>query len=421
MKRMRGTRGLWLVLGLVAGAGWLSACAAPDPRSGETAAAAATATSSATSTAPASAPATDALPTTTTQLVPPQPPPARAAAEFKTDFSRASVSFEDILSGGPPKDGIPAIDAPQFVDVAEADAWLKPNEPVIRVQIGPDARAYPLQILMWHELVNDTVGGVPVVVSFCPLCNTAIAFERMVGGRVLDFGTTGRLRYSNLIMYDRQTESWWQQGPGTAIVGELTGAQLKFVPAAVVSWADFKSVHPDGRVLSRDTGHTRPYGRNPYEGYDDVNRPPFLYQGPAISGTLPAVARVLGIELGGEAVAYPFEVLQQARVVSDSVGGTPIVVFWAPGTASALDAAAVPDGRDVGAANAFERRLDGRLLEFSFDGERIVDAETGSAWDLFGRAVSGPLEGEALTPVVAVNHFWFSWSVFKPGTRVHGL
>ena len=303
--------------------------------------------------APGSTP--DRLPSPT--FLPEEALPSGATGEFSTDFSKHTVPYRDILSGGPPKDGIPAIDEPKFVDVQEADGWLKPVEPVILVEVGQDARAYPLQILIWHEIVNDTVGGLPLVVTFCPLCNTAIAFERDFSGKLLDFGTTGRLRYSNLIMYDRQTETWWQQATGEAIAGELAGSQLKFYPAAIVSWQDYKTAHPDGRVLSRDTGFGRDYGRNPYAGYDDVNNPPFLYRGPQTPGILPPVARVLTVDLNQEAVAYPYDVLQKVRVVNDNVGGQPVVVFWEAGTASALDASSVAGGKDVGTANAYERGL----------------------------------------------------------------
>lgn len=155
--------------------------------------------------------------------VPQQAPPGGAEREFSTDFNKTIISYDDVLSGGPPKDGIPAIDQPAFVSVEEADDWLADVEPVILVEAGGAAKAYPIQILVWHEIVNDSVGGVPLSITFCPLCNTAIAFERTLDGQVLDFGTTGRLRYSNLIMYDRQTETWWQQASGQAIAGELTG------------------------------------------------------------------------------------------------------------------------------------------------------------------------------------------------------
>jgi thiol-disulfide isomerase/thioredoxin len=379
-----------------------------------------TATEVPTPEAEASAtPSPSAIPTTPPTLLPEESPPVGAESQFSTDFSKHSVPYSEILSGGPPKDGIPAIDEPQFVSVEEADGWLEPQEPVVLAQVGDDARAYPIQIFMWHEIVNDTIGGVPVTVTFCPLCNTGVAFERTFDGQVLDFGTTGRLRFSNLIMYDRQTETWWQQATGEGIAGEFAGRQLTFVPASMISWADFKATYPDGTVLSRETGYSRDYGRNPYTGYDDVNRSPFLYVGPETPGTLPPMARVVTVDLNGEAVGYPYDVLQEVHVVNDTVGGVPIVVLWAPGTASALDAGSVAGGEDVGAATTFSRELDGQTLTFVFDGDRIVDEQTGTEWDVLGQAVSGPLAGSQLTPVVSINHFWFSWVAFRPETRVY--
>lgn len=355
----------------------------------------------------------------TPAMLPSEPPPSGAEREFSTDFSRHSVAYAEILSGGPPKDGIPAIDNPQFVTLSQADGWLGPQEPVILVQVEDEARAYPLQILMWHEIVNDTIADVPLLVTFCPLCNTAIAFERTLDGRVLDFGTTGRLRYSNLIMYDRQTESWWQQAIGDAIAGELTGRKLTLIPATIVSWTEFRTRFPEGKVLSRETGFARDYGRNPYFGYDDINQSPFLFRGPETPGTLPPMARVLTVESGGEAVAYPYTVMETERVINDTVGGKPVAVFWSAGTASALDTSTVAGGRDVGAAAAFSPEVDGRLLTFQLDGDQIVDTETASQWDITGRAISGELAGSQLTPIVSINHFWFSWAAFKPETRVY--
>ena len=347
-------------------------------------------------------------------------PPRGAEREFSTDFSKHSIPYDEILSGGPGKNGIPAIDDPQFISIDEADAWLQPQEPVIFVQVDDDARAYPIQILIWHEIVNDTVGDTPLAVTFCPLCNTGIAFERTVNGRVLDFGTTGRLRFSNLIMYDRQTETWWQQASGNAIAGELTGTQLDFYPAAIISWQQFKSEYPGGQVLSRDTGFNRSYGSNPYIGYDDVNRPPFLYQGPATPGELPPVARVLTVDFGQEAVAYPYQTLQELKVVNDTVAGNEIAVFWQPGTASPLDSSQVSEGRDIGTANAYNRALNDQSLTFKVDAQdEIVDEQTGSHWNVLGKATSGELAGEQLEPVIAINHFWFSWAAFKPETRIY--
>jgi hypothetical protein len=346
-------------------------------------------------------------------------PPAGAASQFRTDFSKRTVSYSEILSGGPPKDGIPSIDNPQFISVNEANEWLAAVEPVVLVRVGDESRAYPIQILMWHEIVNDTLGGLPLLVTFCPLCNTAIAFERDFDGQTLDFGTTGRLRFSNLIMYDRQTESWWQQATGDAIAGEYAGSQLTFYPASIISWADFKAAYPNGMVLSRDTGHSRPYGNNPYLGYDDVEQSPFLYRGQPTPGQLVPMARVLTLELGGEAVAYPYDVLSSVNVVNDTVGGQRVVVFWVEGTASALDTGNIPEGRDVGATVAYATEVNGQLLTFEFADGVFRDKETGSNWDILGRAIAGKLEGAQLTELPAINHFWFSWAAFRPETRIY--
>jgi hypothetical protein len=194
----------------------------------------------------------------------PSPPPGLRGG-WDTDFSKRSVSLGEFRSGGPGKDGIPAIDDPKFVTVEDAD-FLESREPVIELVVDGDARAYPIQILIWHEIVNDVVDGAPVAVTFCPLCNTAIVFDRRVKEQVLDFGTTGNLRNSDLVMYDRQTESWWQQFGGEALVGELTGFELEQLPARIVAWADFRREHAGGKVLSRDTGFSRSYGQNPYVG-----------------------------------------------------------------------------------------------------------------------------------------------------------
>ena len=359
-----------------------------------------------------------AVPTKGNPANPGEAPPAGAAREFTTDFSIHTIPYSEVLSGGPPKDGIPSLEAPQFVSISEAEEWMESVEPVILVEINGDARAYPIQILMWHEIVNDEVGGKPVVVTFCPLCNTGIVFGRTVSGQELDFGTTGRLHNSNLIMYDRQTETWWQQATGEGIAGELTGSQLVFLPTAMISWEDFKNAHPSGLVLSRDTGFNRSYGNNPYAGYDDINSSPFLFQGNT-PDELPAMARVLTVELAEEAVAYPNEILMNVHVVNDTIRETDVVVIWQAGTASALDEFLIANSSDVGAANVYEREIDGVLLSFVFKGSMIIDEQTGSEWNVLGQAVSGELVGKQLEPIVAVNHFWFSWAAFMPETRIY--
>lgn len=266
----------------------------------------------------------------------------------KTDFTRHSVDYDEILSGGPPKDGIPSIDDPKFVPVAEM-ADLAPSEPVIGLEINGDARAYPLRILTWHEIVNDTVGGVPVAVTYCPLCNAAIVFERTVAGETTEFGTTGMLRYSDLVMYDRATESWWQQFQGEAIVGTLTGTQLTVVPARLESWERFAARHPGGKVQVPNDPNMRPYGANPYVGYDGANFP-FLYRGTYPEGIAP-MARVVAI--GGK--AWALELLRDKGWIEDG----DLILTWEPGQNSALDTRAIAEGRDVGNVLVQRRGPDG--------------------------------------------------------------
>lgn len=374
-------------------------------------------------------------PTPTEPAAPSSPPPSAgptataspdlsklrvSTLNWKTDFSKTNIDLSEIISGGPPKDGIPAINEPHFESIAAARAWLADQSPVIALELNGDARAYPLAILIWHEIVNDTVGGVPVVVTFCPLCNTALVFERRLDGRVLDFGTTGNLRFSDLVMYDRQTESWWQQAIGEGIVGEYTGRRLTFVPAQIVSLAEFEAAYPSGQVLSRETGYRRDYGRNPYVGYDRVDQQPFLFRG-VVDGRLAPMERVVTVVEGDEALAFPYSELARTGIATETVAGAPIVVFWTPGTASALDAPTIDAGRDVGTTGVFDPELDGRTLTFerpSGPSGPIVDRETGSTWSITGRATAGPLAGRSLEPVVHGDHFWFAWAAFQPTTRI---
>jgi len=268
----------------------------------------------------------------------------------KTDFAKRSVALEEIRSGGPPKDGIPSIDAPEFVAVS-AVASLPETEPVIGFAVGDDRRAYPLRILMWHEIVNDVVGGVPVAVTFCPLCNAAIVFDRRVDGKTLEFGTTGKLRNSDLVMYDRQTESWWQQFLGEAIVGEMTGKRLKFLPARIESFARFRERAPDGKVLVPSNPGLRRYGYNPYVGYDGLSSP-WLYDGEMPDGIAP-LERV--VTVGKQAWALS---LLRAR---GTITAGDLVLSWTPGQVSALDSALIAQGADVGNVVVQRKTADGGL------------------------------------------------------------
>lgn len=339
-------------------------------------------------------------------------------ASWNTNWNLHTIDYGEVLSGGPPRDGIPSIDAPQFITIDEANEWLADNEPVVAVEFDGDARAYPLQILTWHEIVNDTVGSVPVVVTFCPLCNSAIVFERVVDGEPVEFGVSGLLRNSDLIMYDRTDESLWQQFTGEAIVGNHTGKQLRFLASSLVSFADFKAAFPEGVVLSRDTGFSRSYGENPYAGYDTIGSNPFLFTG-ELDGRLPAVARVVTVSLPEVDIAYPLEILAESGVIHDVQGDQSLVVFHIPGTASALGARVIAEAEDVGATGVFDPTLDGQQLTFTRDGDQFVDDQTESTWNIFGQATSGELAGAELNHIVHADHFWFSWAAFRPDTILY--
>ena len=346
--------------------------------------------------------------------------PPGLAEGFTTDFSQHSVPLDDFVGGGPPKDGIPSIDDPKFSTVSEADEFLDDPEPVAVLDIEGEVRLYPIQILVWHEIVNDELAGETVAITYCPLCNSTEAFSRNVDGRTLDFGTTGKLRKSNLVMYDRQTESWWQQLTTEAIVGELTGTELEVIPTGILSWGQARRLHPEAEVLSRDTGAKRDYGSSPYPGYDDPDSDPFLLDEEA-DERLPAKERVTVIRTGRHsAVVYPLVRLEREAPLNDRVGGRAIAIFFDPAVSSALDQQGISTGRQVGSSAVFDRSLGGRTLTFSGAGRGGVarDSETGTTWDLSGRGLDGPLAGQQLTRVAADDQFWFAVAAFLTDVEI---
>lgn len=270
---------------------------------------------------------------------------ANASPEFwsfewpDTDFEKTTVeNWVEILSGGPPKDGIPALTDPQFIRVAD-EMDIGGREPVIAVEIdGTEPRAYPVRYLTWHEIVNDTVAGVPIAVTFCPLCNSGITFDRRTEAGVLNFGVSGKLRNSDMVMFDRETQSWWQQAIGTGIVGELTGVELFQLPTWMESWDQFRARNPDGIVMAEPTGHNRPYGSNPYVGYDGSHRP-FLYSGELPPHDIPALVRVVRV---GEQ-AWPV-----SRLRAGTVSENGLTLSWEEGQVSALDARDIAEAKEVG-------------------------------------------------------------------------
>ena len=329
----------------------------------------------------------------------------------------------DELRMGAPRDAIPALFNPLYLTIEEAVEVYEAEIPVVQVRLGEDARAYPLGILIWHEIVNDTINGQPVAITFCPLCNTAIVYSRQVGVRTLDFAVSGLLRNSDLVMYDRNTETLWQQSTGRAIIGSLVGARLEGVPATIVSFGQFREAFPDGLVMSEETGWFRAYGQNPYVHYDSPDQQPFLYGG-QLDDRLPPKLRVVSVETpGGAEIAYPWDFVTEQRVIYDTHDETQVVILWTPGTKSALDAGIITEAEDIGATAIFERELDGRLLSFAPNqgdesGQTFIDNETGSTWDIFGRAIAGELAGAELRPVVFSDHFWFAWWAFHPETEI---
>lgn len=256
-------------------------------------------------------------------------------------------------------------------------------------------------------------------VTFCPLRNSSVVFDRRVDGCELTFGTTGNLRKSDLVMWDRQTESWWQQFSGEALVGQLTGERLVPLASQTLSWKDYRDRYPAGHVLSRDTGFSRDYGRNPYEGYDAPDEKPFLFEGET-DKQLPPKERVAAVFAGGAAAVVPFSRLRRQGVTPFEIANTPVVAMFKAGVASALAVAEIAESDDVGTSAAFDRRLDGRILSFERRGDVTLDRRTGSTWDITGRAMHGPLRGKRLTPVRHDQQFWFALAAFLPEAQIVG-
>ncbi len=348
------------------------------------------------------------------QLVPAE---WREAQGWRTDWSNYIVHPDSLTLLGDRK-SIPSLDNPKFETIESAGRWLNDREPVAVVSIRGDVRAYPVQIMMSHDIANDVVGGQPIVVTFCILCGSSMAFDRRFDGQVLEFSFAGAVHNANLVIYDHQTETLWGQVVGQGLIGKYAGERLKFVPAPVMSFKEFKENEPDGRVLSRDTGFDRDYGKGRMTDYDTA--PPiarvFRWN---VDQRLEAKERVMVIENGDDIVAVPYSALSERKVITTDVGGEEYVVLWGPGTAS-IYAERTADGIDVGAAIAYSPVVDGRRLRFRTTDEdgRFQDRETRTTWTLAGNAIDGPLTGKSLTPAVHGVHFWFVWAAYRPETRV---
>ncbi len=343
--------------------------------------------------------------------------------EWKTDLSKHSIELNEIKALMK-RDGIPPIDNPKYISTKKAKTVYFEHEPVIVIENGGKAKAIPLNILTYHEIVNDNIGDLYFSASYCPLCNSSIAFNRKLNFKgkdyLLDFGVSGMLRGSNLVMWDRQTETWWQQFVGDGLVGELTGAELEMLPAQIISLESFIESYPNGEVLSKETGFERQqkrYGTNVYEGYDSKPNPRLFFG--EIDSRLPAMERVIDIQSMGEFKIYPHSIVAKKEVINDKFNGLKIVLFFQAGTNSILDSKDISTAKDIGSITVFERVVNDKTLTFKKNGDKFKDNETNSTWTITGKCVKGKLKGEKLTPIRYGNHFAFSWFAFNPECEIY--
>ena len=317
-----------------------------------------------------------------------------------TNGQKHIVPLEKIKSGGPPKDGIPSIDNPKFAPVSESQ-FVPDTTFVIGLDINGEKRAYPLFIMVWHEIVNDSIGGVPVAVTYCPLCFTNQVFERVIDGKEVEFGTSGKLYNSNLVMYDRLTDSYWSQALGVAITGELTGYELKRIPFDVISWADWKTLHPDTLVLTTETGHIRSYGVDPYGDY--YTDPRILFPVEHEDDRMHPKELILGFHESDVYKAYKQDDVESAIVINDIFNNKPMMLV----------------SLFSGDSRAFDRTVNDKVLTFDFVDNVIIDLESKSKWNYDGVATSGSMEGIQLVRLPFNPGFWFQWVAFHPDTEVY--
>ena len=321
------------------------------------------------------------------------------------DKEKHIVPVDQIVSGGPPPDGIPSIDDPKFISVQEAGRFLEDSDFVLGLNINGDIRAYPLQILVWHEIVNDNVGGIPVAVTYCPLCFTNQVFNRSLddGQEVVEFGTSGKLYNSNLVMYDRTSKSLWSQAMAEGIVGKYAGTKLERVPFDVAYWKEWKQLYPDSKILSRDTGSNRPYGVDPYGDY--YTNSDVLFPISNRDDRLGLKEIVVGFENKGQYKAYKLQEIEDNKVINDQVNGKSITLF-----------SSYPF-----MIRAYDPIAQGQTLEFTYNpkSKNFLDEQTGSEWNFEGKAISGQMKGKQLTRLPFDEGFWFEWVAFHPKTEIY--
>ena len=317
---------------------------------------------------------------------------------------KSIVPLDQIVSGGPPPDGIPSIDNPKFMSVKEADKILEDSELVVGLSVNGDIRAYPLQILVWHEIVNDNVGGVPVAITYCPLCFTNQVFNRTLeDGNMIEFGTSGKLYNSNLVMYDRVSNSLWSQGLAQGIIGKYAGVNLQRIPFDVANWKEWKQLYPESKILSRDTGFNRPYGADPYGDY--YTNSEVLFPISNTDNRLGLKEIMIGLENSGQYKAYKLQDVEDKKIINDEISNKSIAVF------SSFPFMVRVFNRPV---------VDGQVLQFKYNSQNstFIDLNTGSEWNFEGVAINGGLKGKKLTRLPFDEGFWFEWVAFHPETQL---
>jgi hypothetical protein len=330
------------------------------------------------------------------------------------DDSRAFVrEFVDVLE----PDRVPPLEFPTLIRASDAAPITGRSDAVVAVIVDGEARAYPLRILVWHEVVNDTIAGTPLAVTYSPLSDSAVAFDRRAGGRTLTFGTSGKLFRASLVLYDRETTSLWPQLDDASAAGPMRGSRLTRIAVVRTSLRAFADAFPEGRVL-KDPLFLPSYARTPYPGYATRSGPSttFLLRTP--DPRVPPMRRVAGVVSEDRVMAYPLDAVEAAGALNDG----DVVLFWQPDVRSVLDEAELGRSRLAGAAAGFRRGVAGRTLSFrrTSDGA-FRDVQTGSRWDSFGRAIGGPLKGRRLEAASTTQAFWFAWAAFNPSTMVFGV
>lgn len=319
---------------------------------------------------------------------------------YLDDGTKYTVHPDEIEQGCPGFDCIQSIDDPSFVSAGDADSWLEDDERIIGLEYKGTERAYPLRILAHHEIVNDRINGDPVLITYCPLCRSGLAFERSLNGTTFEFGVSGKLLNANLVMYDRETETLWSQIQGEAIVGELVPAELELIHSSVTTWKAWYDGHPETDVLSRDTG-MEPIGSydvRPYAGYEDQERVGFGVG--TVDDRLHPKHIVHGVRTGRGAKAYPADTIRETAFIQDTINGTPILIFE-----HTLDGSIV----------AFNREVDGRTRDLAVSNETIR-AGNGDTWSLSGEAEGDHASLEQYSPR---GFFWFAWVKFNPDTAIY--